>query len=1397
MNKYFLLFSIILITNLYSQNGNINGSGDNDVIKIDPKFSQFNFVPNQVLVKFKDDAVVHLSKTSAGKTVLGISKVDEILSKYNLQEAGKLFAGEKRKLTLPKVKTFSGKEITVPNLHNIYKLEFDSTQNILQIIDELKEDTDNIEYVEPNYIFSAVNSEALSPELNESEMIEWLKEHPGINANFNSAPKDATDAVVPNDPLYGQQWAIPAAGIDKVWALTTGDTTQVIAILDTGVDWLHPDLINNIWSNLDEIPDNGFDDDHNGYYDDVRGWDFVNKDNNPRDDNSHGTHVAGIAAAEGDNGIGITGVNWKAKIMALKVLNHKGYGDVGSVVQAINYASNKKATIINMSFGSYSRSQIIEDVLVNASTSSILVAAAGNDGSSIGPGSESAPFYPAAYSFVLGIRANADYSNYDQDGPTFSLYEDLLNYELKAPGSAIISTVPEGGYRVYSGTSMSASLVSGAISLYRNLVPVEKESNEFMYVKLIDAAEDIIKINKVLDVLPEPQVYFLNHTIVDTLGIDDKDGTIDAGETIEMWFSARNTGSQVDSVYWKIKLAELEDTSMCKILKPLSYFGTINPYEISTSQNDPMKFKISPNIANGRDVSLKILSWYKGSKDTSIQDFKFSAKNGSKLKGILDTLKVLTPDKLWIIDSSFKISPNGHLKMLPGTKLELFTSFVNDGLFSGEGTADSLVDITGKFTVNGNLEFRFTKFHDISGIGESYNSALFQYGNQQFSYCIFDKLYSRNIFSNDYSYIKINNSSFSNINADVFSWYGNFKIVESIFYKLNINSLIFYINGDNVILNSTFYNSINNHILKFCYYYWNGSNDIKNTNFKNIYMDFNGGNYVFSNCNFINPPNEAIISAPKGYTYQLQNLYWGTQDTAKINNLIYDFYEDPNLAEVQFVPFAAAPSDSAHGIVWKVLVNSKDAQDEYIEPIEIGVHRFDVYFNREMNKNYPPQFTFGLREPFTQRKIDLNGTWSDDGKIYTAYKKVELYTGDGINTIRVAGARDLEDFEIPVEDFRFKFLIDAAGSASSKFTATAGIGKVELKWTRPSDIETLFGYNIYRFIQSNDTIYTDPQKVNSIFVSDTIYTDYDVEPLKKYFYQYKVVKTDFTESDFSKVVNSTVLTAVKGDANGDLTVNILDITTVVNYILNQNPQPFILAAADYNNDHWINILDIVAIINKVLNPNGGAKMLAGDTPKFRFTDSGVYLKRGIGIAGIELKIALNGAAEGDLIAGDLLKGMEFSYKIENDTLKVIAYSFKNETISSEDGLLFKLLKGKIIKLVDLKAADRFGNQVEVEYSNDDIVLPKDFILYQNYPNPFNPETTIRFALPEKANVEIAIYNILGQRVKLFNKENSPAGYHEIKWNSRNDHNVQLASGVYIYQVKAGKFISQKKMILLK
>lgn len=1383
-----------------------------EVIKLDPRMSAFDFVPGQILAKFKDDTPVKLGKTSTGKVVVGIESVDQVLSKYQLRKAERLFPNEQRIFNKRLFKTYNGNEIEESSLHNIYKLEFDSTTNVMGIIEELKQNN-NVVYAEPNYIFSIVESKPVSPELSETEMIEWLKEHPEINLLNKLAEPQSPKVVTPNDPFYGQQYYINAVQADSVWKQTTGDTTQVIAILDTGVDWLHPDLKNKIWININEIPDNGIDDDGDGYVDDVRGWDFVNFDNNPRDDNAHGTHVAGIAAAEGNNNLGIAGVSWGAKILPIKVLNNNGYGDVSNIAQGVNYAANKKANIINMSLGYYWRSMTVESALVNALLNNcVLVAAAGNDKLSIYDVTSDGPkaMYPAALSYVLGVQStDGRYSNYDPDGPIYSKAEEGLNYELVAPGSGIISCVPGGNYRVFSGTSMAAPIVSGSIALYKTVK--NDVNNEEMWGDLIHSSQ-VFNINSAIFKTTErkPKLDLVNFTISDTLAGDDKDNQVDAGEEIELWVTVRNTFGKADSVFCEIELDPVSKpyySDEITFTSPISFVGSMAAYAKRTNQSNPFRLKFHSTFPNEANLELRIKMWDNVAKDTFYQTINVRVFNGTELSGIINNDITLTPDRLWIINNSLRLGTGYKMTILPGTHIINNATFDNRGTVEAIGTPDSLITIEGSFNVTTGKYIRF----ELKG--QDFNGGIFEK-------CWF---YSGNNFSGtrffDCDFIagnRFNNGTIEKSRIDGFGKQHDWQsfIKSSALINCDIKNSVVLFDHSNLFKFNNFYNTIiYSHGGSFpdgAIYEYN--NFIK---FKNIYVYtypsvpqlWTGTNefYIsdtttrFENNTFLMEPEMKMVNlfTASGTTDQidLSNIYWGTNQKQKIDKFNVDFYDNAGLPIFNYEPMLIAPPDSCHGIVWKVLVNGKDAQDEVVDPLGVATHRFDVYFNRAMDKNYPPQITFGVREPYTQQSVSLNGSWSADGKIYTAYKKVELYTGDGINRVRVTGARDLEDFEIPVEDMRFEFLIDAAGSASTDFLATAGIGKVKLEWPAPSELPTLLGYNIYRFTNLTDTTFTDPVQINDQLVTDTTYIDYKVEPHKKYYYKYKVVRTDFTESDYSKVVNATVLTAAKGDANGDLTITVQDIVSIVSYILNQNPQPFLAEAADVNSDSKVDILDIVGIINKIMNPGPG-KIIAAK-PKVRFDKEGVYVENGEGVAGIEIKIVGEGIEKAQVISGEMAKGMELAYKMNKDTLTVLMFSFKNETMQGNGGLLLKLSEGKIKKLYNMKASDMRGNEVEIEYSKDDLVIPSGFVLYQNYPNPFNPTTTIKYGLPEKRNVEVIIYNILGQKIKMWSLSDQSAGYHELLWNSTNDNNQIVSSGIYIYQIRAGNYINQKKMLLIK
>src|SRR5262245_54062298 len=215
--------------------------------------------------------------------------------------------------------------------------------------------------------------------------------------------------VVPNDPQFGQMYALqntgqtggtPGADIHatQAWDIFTGDQELKIGVIDTGIDYTHPDLAANIWSNPGEIAGNGVDDDHNGYVDDVRGWDFANNDADPMDDNNHGTHCAGTVGGVGNNGLGVAGVNWKVKLLPVKFLTASGSGSLWAGAQTILYAAQMKVQVVSASWGCTGQgcyASYLEQALQTlAASGGLFVAAAGNN---YGNNIDSNPTYPAAY----------------------------------------------------------------------------------------------------------------------------------------------------------------------------------------------------------------------------------------------------------------------------------------------------------------------------------------------------------------------------------------------------------------------------------------------------------------------------------------------------------------------------------------------------------------------------------------------------------------------------------------------------------------------------------------------------------------------------------------------------------------------------------------------------------------------------------------------------------------------------------------------------------------------------------------------------------------------------------------------------------------------------------------
>ena len=337
-------------------------------------------------------------------------------------------------------------------------------------------------------------------------------------------------AAVPNDPYFGQQWALqnsgqtltgnkgtltgtPGAdiGATAAWEITTGDSSVVVAVIDSGIDYIHPDLAGNVWTNPGESgvdnqgrdkATNRVDDDGNGYIDDLHGWNFVAKNNLPRDDDvdGHGSHVGGIIGAAGDNQTGVSGINWHVSLMPLKFLNYLGDGDFFNAVAAYNYAADNGARVINASYTypqdcSFTTASQSELAAISAARSAgvLVVAAAGN----FNCNTDIYPFYPGGHPLdnILSVAAT---DPLDRLAAAFSNY-GRTTVDLGAPGLNIYSTIRQAltgmdgqpGYDYMSGTSMAAPQVSGAAALLWSLHP------ELSYAEVRDAL--LLSVDQVPD----------------------------------------------------------------------------------------------------------------------------------------------------------------------------------------------------------------------------------------------------------------------------------------------------------------------------------------------------------------------------------------------------------------------------------------------------------------------------------------------------------------------------------------------------------------------------------------------------------------------------------------------------------------------------------------------------------------------------------------------------------------------------------------------------------------------------------------------------------------------------------------------------------------------------------
>lgn len=577
------------------------------------------------------------------------------------------------------------------------------------------------------------------------------------NENILSAEPDFvwektdTTTVAATDEEINAETHFPCMDVTGVWKDCFDPAKKeapgkgtVVAVIDTGVDYTHKDLADNIWVNEGEIPGNGIDDDGNGYVDDVHGVDFVDGDSDPMDEHGHGTHVAGIIAMTPGNGGGV-GVAYGAKIMCVRAGQANGSFASSDIAKAIKYAADNGADVINMSFGGTGRSYLVESALQDAFPSCVLVAAAGNDGLPTNDAINAGYFntediYPAGYKYVLGVMA----TNNNQSLASFSNWDFAegsgCEYEMAAPGVNIYSTLPGNRYACWSGTSMATPNVAAAAAILRSkYTDKSKYSSRYIMGQLCSATTSsvffkgskgdthvypVLNIRDSLTKQAQPnlsldEIYTLDYQDVSSL--NNGDGIAQPGETIDMGVAVWNRWGAATDVTVKVDADSVGGVANKYVefindevkLSDVGTFASVNngftyTDEKLTGVSNPIRFKIKEGTPNDIQITFNISITAKNGLDerdsnlySSSASYTLTVQNGVALSGIINEDMTLTNDKLWILENNVLIPEGVTVTVEPGTRIQFWSADPNNKYGA---SANVYLQVEGRFIAEGTEE---------------------------------------------------------------------------------------------------------------------------------------------------------------------------------------------------------------------------------------------------------------------------------------------------------------------------------------------------------------------------------------------------------------------------------------------------------------------------------------------------------------------------------------------------------------------------------------------------------------------------------------------------------------------------------------------------------------------
>jgi len=653
----------------------------------------------------------------------------------------------------------------------------------------------------------------------------------------------------------------------------------------------------------------------------------------------------------------------------------------------------------------------------------------------------------------------------------------MTNADIYAPGVNIRSTLLDDTYASWSGTSMATPIVAGIAGLLVSEKTGGFWGPDLYQGQIINSGEGPDRINAVTALTQEP----LPHLILESYIIDDStgdnDGIPDANETIDLYFTIRNTYGNATGVTATLSTIDI----MATVTDPNANYDNIGPSASDDNTDDPITVQISPDAGNSRDIVFEFRASAENGGVGIDEEVVLTVQRGLEVSGIINTDTTWSGDNLYLITGNVLVQSGAKLTIMPGTVI----SFGEDTVLQVDGVLQAIATKDAHIVFQGEL----AKCSGIRFTGSAVDWDPATKTGCAMVYCDFllNVSFSGHIlWINDCSPL-IRRCQFRDYRNPGYVYAkGGPLLEENIF-----NNVLFDNNSDiRLVWSLKFKNNTVVGNTKVTGDEWGGVIVVVNNGPAPEFL----GNNVFSN----SPKNfELDFYVPMDIT----GNYWGTTDANEISEGIWDFWDDFQYGEAIFIPFLSLPSPNAPAVLHTAAIAP-------LSPVGPGNLTFTLTFSRPMDTNTPPVVSFGASEPYTQH-IVTDGNWIDPNTWQGTYP-ITLFTGDGLQTIRVAGAKDVDiGFEIP-RDTRFGFEIDTAGLSGVNLQASGEAGRVDLYYN-PVDEPDLAGYNIYRS-DVNGGPYT---KINPAVVLDANYSDYTAPAGITKYYVVTAVRTDFDESDYS------------------------------------------------------------------------------------------------------------------------------------------------------------------------------------------------------------------------------------------------------------------------------------------